>query len=68
MRGSAIIGKSLSDSQLRHTYSVTLVALKRDQHVIDHPKPSLIFCEGDVAYLLGKAEQISMAGELFSPE
>ncbi len=66
--GSVIIGKSLSESQLRQLYGVTLVALKREQKVIDHPKPTLVFCDGDVAYLLGKPEQISAATELFVAE
>ncbi len=65
MKDSAIIGKSLVESQLRQNFGITLVALKRDQKVLDHPKPSLIFCQGDVAYVLGKSEQISKAGELF---
>jgi CPA2 family monovalent cation:H+ antiporter-2 len=65
-KDAQIIGKTLIESQLRQQYGVTLVALKRDQKVIDRPKPSLIFCEGDVAYLLGKTDQISAAADLFS--
>ncbi len=61
-----IVGHTLTESLLRQNYGVTLVALKRDQKIIDHPKPSLSFCAGDVAYLLGHTEQISKAGELFS--
>lgn len=63
--GAGIAGKTLAESQLRQTYGVTVVALKRNQQVIDHPKPSLVFFEGDVVYVLGKAEQISAVGELF---
>ncbi len=66
MKDAAIIGKSLAESQLRQNFGVTLVALKRDHAIIDHPKPSTLFCEGDVAYLLGKSKQITKAGELFS--
>ncbi len=65
-RNAPIIGKTLAESKLRHDYKITLVALKRDQKVIDHPKPTLSFCEGDVAYILGKTEHISKAGELFA--
>ncbi len=61
-----IIGKTLVESQLRQQFGITLVALKRDLKVIDHPKPSLVFCEGDVAYVLGSPEQISRLNELFS--
>ncbi|HWS00649.1 MAG TPA: cation:proton antiporter [Prolixibacteraceae bacterium] len=66
MKDAPILGKSLVESQLRQLYGITLVALKRDHHIIDHPKPSLVFCEGDVAYILGKTEKISMAAGLFS--
>lgn len=66
MANASIIGKTLVESQLRQTYGITLVALKRDQKVIDHPKPTIIFAEGDVAYLLGKTEQITRVSELFS--
>ena len=61
-----IIGKTLVESQLRQKFGITLVALKRDQKVIDHPKPSLVFCEGDVAYVLGSPEQVSSVSVLFS--
>ena len=65
-KGAQIIGKTLAGSRLRELYGITLVALKREQKVIDHPKPTLTFNEGDVAYLLGKTEQISGVAELFS--
>jgi CPA2 family monovalent cation:H+ antiporter-2 len=63
---SPIIGKTLAESQLRQAYGITLVAVKRDHKVMDHPKPGMVFQEGDVAYLLGKTEQISKVSELFS--
>lgn len=66
MSQSPIIGKTLAESQLRQAYGITLVAVKRDHKVMDHPKPSMVFQEGDVAYLLGKTEQISKVTELFS--
>ncbi len=66
MSQSPIIGKTLAESQLRQAYGITLVAVKRDHKVMDHPKPSMVFQEGDVAYLLGKTEQISKVSELFS--
>ncbi len=66
MKGAGIIGKTLIESQLRQIYGITLVALKRDQKIYDHPKPSMIFCEGDIAYILGKSEQISKAEDFFN--
>ncbi len=66
MKGAFVVGKTLVESQLRQQCGITLVALKREQKVIDHPKPSMVFCEGDVAYILGKTDQITRAGELFA--
>lgn len=66
MKNAPAIGRSLVESKLRQDYGVTLVALKRDNKIIDHPKPSLTFYEGDVAYVLGKTEQLSKARELFN--
>lgn len=66
MANAPIVGKTLAESQLRQLYGITLVAVKRDHSVLDHPKPSMVFQEGDVAYVLGKTEQISKVAELFS--
>jgi len=68
MPDAPIVGKTLAESQLRQQYGITLVALKRDQKMIERPKPSLVFCEGDTAYILGISEQISKAAVLFSVE
>ncbi len=65
--GSSIDGKSLIDSQLRKKHGVTLVALKRKHLIIEHPEPTTVFREEDIAYILGKPDQIAHATELFLP-
>jgi len=63
---SILTGKTLAESELRKKYGVTLVALKRDNHLIDHPSSSTRLVTGDIAYILGKPEQIANATNLFN--
>jgi CPA2 family monovalent cation:H+ antiporter-2 len=64
---SILSGKSLAESQLREKSGVTLVALKRNDHLIDHPSSTTRLLSGDIAYILGKPEQIANATNLFNP-
>lgn len=61
-------GKSITDIDLRKATGVTLLAIKRGSEVIEHPSPDLIFCDKDIAYVLGNPEQINAASELFITE
>ena len=63
---SPLIGQNLVDVQFRKTFGVTLLALKRGDELHEHPSPEIIFREGDVAYVLGKPEQVAHAIELFA--
>jgi CPA2 family monovalent cation:H+ antiporter-2 len=62
---SAIDGKSIIWSDLRRKTGVTLLAIKRDSEIIEHPEPETVFLSNDIAYLLGNPEQINFASELF---
>ncbi|HEY3390949.1 MAG TPA: cation:proton antiporter [Prolixibacteraceae bacterium] len=62
---SILIGKTLAESELRKKYKITLVALKRDNQIIDHPSSNTRLLNGDIAYILGKPEQIAYATNLF---
>jgi len=63
---SILTGKSLVESGLRNKYGITLVAIKRENILIDHPLSSSRLLKGDIAYILGKPEQIANATNLFS--
>ena len=65
---SQLINRSIRDVKFRKNYGVTLVAIKRKDKIIDHPEPNEIFKKGDIAYVLGKPEQIAYAIELFLTE
>jgi monovalent cation:H+ antiporter-2, CPA2 family len=59
-------GKTLGELDLRKKTGVTLLAVKREEFMIDHPTLRTKFQEGDVVYLLGNPEQVNLASELFS--
>ncbi|MCK5104121.1 MAG: cation:proton antiporter [Cyclobacteriaceae bacterium] len=65
---STLIEKSLAEVNFRKVFGVTVVALKRQEKIIEHPDPEEIFRGGDVVYVLGKPEQVANAIELFSPK
>jgi monovalent cation:H+ antiporter-2, CPA2 family len=66
--GSPLINGTISESNFRNKYGVTIVAIKRGEEIIEHPEPNESFREGDIAYVLGKPEQIAKAIGLFSRE
>ena len=63
---STLAGKTLAESELRKKYGVTLVALKRTDHLVHNPASNTLLNEGDIAYILGKPEQIANATRLFA--
>jgi len=65
---SMVDGKTLAEINLRKNTGVTLLAIKRQNEIIEHPDSNFPLHTGDVAYLLGNPEQINHAGELFSIE
>jgi CPA2 family monovalent cation:H+ antiporter-2 len=65
-QNTALEGKTLLESKLRNKYGVTLIAIKRDDKLIEHPSSKTIFLTGDIAYLMGKSEQITSARDLFA--
>ena len=63
---SILSGKTLAESELRKKYGITLVALKREDKLIEHPSSGTRLLLGDIAYILGKPEQIANATNLFN--
>lgn len=57
-------GKSLLETDLRRKTGVTLLAIRRGQEILEHPKPDTIFLKDDIAYVLGDPEQVNFASEI----
>jgi CPA2 family monovalent cation:H+ antiporter-2 len=64
--GCKIIGNSLAEVNFRKTFGVTIVAINRQETIIDHPGPSEKLREGDIVYVLGTPEQAARAAEMIT--
>lgn len=62
--GSLAEGKSIIEIDLRKKTGATLLAIKRNDEIIEHPVPEIRFLGDDIAYLLGNPEQVNFASEL----
>ncbi len=64
--GCTIIGNTLAKVNFRKVFGVTIVAINRNEAIIDHPGPSEVIREGDIIYVLGTPEQASRAAEMIA--
>jgi CPA2 family monovalent cation:H+ antiporter-2 len=65
---SPFAGKRISETAMRKTYSVTLVALKHGDQIIPNPEPSTPISGNDIAYILGKPERIAVIVNVLSEQ
>lgn len=63
---SEFVGKTLRQSELRRRTGVTLLAVKRDKKIYEHPDLDFKFKSEDIAFVLGNHEQVNAALEVFS--
>ncbi len=63
---SEIENKSLKEISLRKAHNITLLAMKRDNIIIEHPKADTIFQKNDCLYLLGRPENLTDARQLLT--
>ena len=66
--GSFVIGKSISEIRFRRVFSVTLVAILRNDQLIEHPDGNTLLEKLDIVYIMGRPEQIANAFELFGQQ
>jgi CPA2 family monovalent cation:H+ antiporter-2 len=68
-QGSLACGKTLADLNIRKQYSVSILAVKRQQRVIENPSGEMNLQAGDEAIVMGAPDNISNLVELFrTPE
>ena len=63
---SPYAGLKISETAMRKTYGVTMVALRHDSRIIPNPEPDTLISTGDIAYLLGKPEMIAIATDVLA--
>lgn len=56
---NSIVGKSLSDSNIRARFGVNLIALHRGNEILEDLNPSTNIQNDDIAYVVGPAEKIT---------
>jgi CPA2 family monovalent cation:H+ antiporter-2 len=64
--GSEAIGRTIRELEIRSKTGSTLLAIKRGENILEHPGPETKIESDDVLYLMGDAEQVNLARELFS--
>lgn len=62
---SCLVKKSISELNFRKVYGVTVVAIKRQEKIIEHPDPDEVFRKDDIAYVLGKSDQVAHVLDIF---
>jgi CPA2 family monovalent cation:H+ antiporter-2 len=66
--GSEVENQSLSQLNLRKKIGITVLAVRRDEEIIQNPAPKMVFRSKDIAYVMGEPEQVRSAMALFSTE
>ena len=62
---SPLVGKILSESQLRNLYGMTVLLIRRNSHVLSNPAPDTELMANDVIVVVGEKVPIKKASELF---
>lgn len=66
MKGSAAIGKTIAETDIRKLTGATIVAIERGRRTIRNPRPTEPIKQGDVLLLIGTEEERESAGKLLS--
>jgi CPA2 family monovalent cation:H+ antiporter-2 len=62
---SALVGKSLGQTELRKRYGVTVLAVRRDSQIFSNPEVDMEFYADDVLFVLGSPDKIAGVTGLF---
>ena len=65
--GSAVQGKTLGEINVRKNYSVSILAIKRGNEVIENPAGDVGMLSGDDAIVIGTHDAIGVLAGLFRP-
>jgi CPA2 family monovalent cation:H+ antiporter-2 len=65
--GSAVIARTLQETQMRKRHGVTLLAVNRNSEIISNPAADLTFAAGDILFVVGDAQEIRQVKQHFGP-
>jgi len=63
---SAVVGKTLAESQLRSRLGVSVLAILRAGRLLPNPEPGERLEIGDTLYVIGNTEQCGRAGRILA--
>ncbi len=63
--GSPIVGKSLSQIELRNRYGINVLAISRDSNILPNPAGDTVISANDVLIVLGEPNRIAEVADLF---
>jgi len=66
--GSAVVGKTLQETEMRKKYGVTLLAVNRSSLIISNPDANLAFSGGDILFVVGDTKSIQQVKRIFAAE
>jgi CPA2 family monovalent cation:H+ antiporter-2 len=66
-RRSAVVGKTLQETQMRKKHGVTLLAVSRNSRIISNPAAGLTFADSDILFVVGKTGDIRQLKHVFGP-
>ena len=62
---SPLVGKALSESQLRKLYGMTVLLIRRDTNILSNPTPDTQLQANDVIVVVGEKVPLKRTSELF---
>lgn len=65
---SAVAGQSLAEANLRARTGASVIAIRRDGHIVANPKSATVFRSGDRVGLLGEPTQLAEVERILEPE
>lgn len=65
---SALVNKSIGDSQIRKEFGVTIIGIVRGDDVIASPDVNTVLLPGDTLMIFGKSEQVASIAALCNGE
>jgi CPA2 family monovalent cation:H+ antiporter-2 len=66
LQGSALLGKTLAQTELRRRYGISIVAIRRDTQILSNPAAETLLQPNDELYILGPPEKIAEATSLLN--
>lgn len=65
---SSLVGKTLAESDLRKSFGMTVLLIRRSNAVLPNPHPDTVLLEDDIVVVIGEKVAMTEAARLFHPQ